>query len=108
MHEVLISRGDVRMGSDYVKLQIHTRENCVLVHSGACHVEATSETGKYRCTAQLIVLESYPAIHKWLTEMYDMAGNTAQVNDAIRYVSAVTSELVGFTYDAKLSIWRFA
>ena len=107
MHEVLISRGDVRMGSDYVKFKTHTRENCVLVHGGDCHVEAESADGKYRCAAQLIVFESYPAIHKWLTEMYDMAGNTAQVNNAIRYLSQVASELIGFTFNTNANQWRF-
>lgn len=89
MHEVLIRRGDVRMCSDPVKQMIHTKENCVLVHHGACHNKADTEDGFAICVKSLLWHNGAGAMLAWLDQM----NNVLKSRTAIEARLAVSSIL---------------
>lgn len=63
-------RGDVQTCRPEVQLMIHVPTNCVVVHSGSCHLDAQHENlGKITCARQIVRYEGYANVMNWLKEM---------------------------------------
>jgi len=91
MHEAIITRGDVQGYGEEIRSLIHVRENCVLVHSGKCHIEAAMEEGKRKCILQLLEKEGLNVLY-WLLKFDKITGGL--LNDRLRIVTAVYTERV--------------
>lgn len=75
MHEVFVTRGDVRGLAQDDKNKIFVKENCVLVH-GKCHGSATRYEEKLRCCAQIIDYEGYDEVMMWIQGMEEILPKT--------------------------------
>ncbi|MCL4561933.1 MAG: hypothetical protein M1281_15160 [Chloroflexi bacterium] len=67
LHEVILTRGDVRGCPEEVRLSIHAPINCVIVHPGPCHLKAQHELeGKLACLSQIAFFEGFEPMIYWL------------------------------------------
>jgi len=64
-----LTRGDVQGLPEEIQLKIYAKENCVLVHSGQCHIEAATIGGQRKCNLQLLEFVGSHAIWQWLEKM---------------------------------------
>ena len=64
-----MTRGDVQGLPQDIQLTIYTKENCVLVHPGQCHIEAATKEGQRKCVLQLLEFEGAEAVGAWLSSM---------------------------------------
>ena len=92
MHEALLTRGDVQGCNDEVKAAIMVRENCVIVHSGACHIAAQTKRGKLLCAKHLLLYEGFTHIEEWLIKMKGLM-RTTQPFERINLISELMLSL---------------
>ena len=92
MHEVIFTRGNVR-GAKIIGGDIYVAENCVNVHHGECHRDATSTDGRRKCILYLLRWEGYGKIQLFLACLDSkLKGNDAgyailELNQLFREVS---------------------
>lgn len=91
MHEALITRGNIRH-SEELKLLIYVRENCVLVHHGKCHENATTEAGRRKCIKNLLRYNKLRDIITWLDNFGERT-KSALAEERIILVTEVFNEL---------------
>lgn len=91
MHEAILTRGDIARNKD-LQLHIFVKENCVLVHHGSCHNEASTQDGKAKCIRQLIEMEGAKKIYIWLNFMKERMKNDTLINEALHQVEKLEAE----------------
>jgi hypothetical protein len=89
MHEVFITKGDVQGCAIEIKELINSPFNCILLHSGSCHLKAQHEPiGKLLCVRQILFFEGATRVITWL-QLLDGLFKTKIVENEIRYVNDV-------------------
>lgn len=75
MHEAILTRGMVEGLPFQDRVQIYVPENCVLLHEGACHLEAQhGEAGLRKCIVQLRAFNG-SLLEAWLSYMNSISNN---------------------------------
>jgi hypothetical protein len=70
VHEVFLTREDVRMCGLPTKKAIHCVHNCVAVHPGLCHERAQfEEAGKILCAKVILDGDGLIKTNRWLQMM---------------------------------------
>lgn len=83
MHEAILTRGDA-LGID---IDIMVRENCCLVHPGACHQKAQTFEGRVLCIQNLLLYEGLNVL-RWL-EGIRLMSKSGIVDERIHLVMEV-------------------
>ena len=90
MHEAFLTRGDIQGRPDLAP-HIMVRENCAIVHTGDCHLEAQTKEGQRTVAKHLLYWNGKDSIVSWLENLEDdFVGTT--ITEAINLVSEVANE----------------
>lgn len=96
MHEVLITRGDIR-GQEHLLPYIMVKANCVLVCPGGsgskCHSKAETKEGQRICIKHLLQFESEDRIIAFLDTLAGEMKSSNQADEAKALVLSVISEV---------------
>lgn len=82
MHEVFITRGDIRMHPELARY-IMVKQNCVLLDHGECHKYAPTKEGQRRCIEHLVKYESLTSIETWLLSLIVLVKDMTIVNEGL-------------------------
>ncbi len=88
MHEVFLTRGDAQKLPEPARLQIYSPENCVILCSEDCHIEAATSAGKLLCARQILVFEGYYNTLSWLRRA-TLGWKGTQPDIEARYIRSV-------------------
>ena len=69
MHENIVTKRNIQGAPIEVRAMIFVPENCVIIHTGQCHVTAQTTEGRKICTEHLIIEEGEGKITEWLDKL---------------------------------------